>query len=114
MTTHTCPRSFRTLLVIALAFAGASLAHTAESGIQFFNGTFKEALAAAKAQKKPLFFDAYASWCGPCKTMEREVYTDPKVAAYFNEKFISIKVDMEKGEGPELPRSSSRSTAIPR
>lgn len=81
-----------------------TLASAAETGIKFFEGTVKEALAKAKAEKKPLFFDAYASWCGPCKAMDRDVYTDPKVAAYMNEKFISIKVDMEKGEGPELAK----------
>ena len=84
----------------------APLAARAEApaGIPFFSGTFKEALAKAKAEHKFLFLDAYASWCEPCQTMDREVYTDPKVAEYFAAKFVSIKVDMEKGEGPELAK----------
>lgn len=92
-------------LALLLVFATVTSAtFAAETGIRFFEGTFKEAIAKAKAEKKPVFFDAYASWCGPCKAMDRDVYTDPKVAAYMNEKFISIKVDMEKGEGPELAK----------
>jgi thioredoxin 1 len=101
---------FALLLIFALL---PSLASAADPGIAFFSGTFKEALAKAKAEKKPLFFDAYASWCGPCKTMDREVYTDPRVAAYMNEKFISIKVDMEKGEGPELAKKLSSIDGYP-
>ncbi|MFR3851185.1 MAG: thioredoxin family protein, partial [Odoribacter splanchnicus] len=42
------------------------------------------------------------SWCGPCKMLAKEVFTDPEVAAFFNEKFVNVKVDMEKGEGMEL------------
>ena len=75
-----------------------------KDSIYFFTGTWKEAVAKAKNENKYLFLDAYASWCGPCKTMEREVYTDPKVAKYFNQKFISYKIDMEKGEGPDLSK----------
>ena len=34
----------------------------------------------------------------------KEVFTDPDVAAFFNEKFVNAKVDMEKGEGPALKK----------
>ena len=101
--THTF-RGFLPLFLALLVLPLVAWAESTEKGIQFFQGTFKEALAKAKAENKCLFFDAYASWCGPCKTMDAEVYTDPKVAAYFAEKFIAIKVDMEKGEGPALAK----------
>ncbi|HVT86535.1 MAG TPA: thioredoxin family protein [Chitinophagaceae bacterium] len=74
------------------------------TGIHYFEGTFKEAMAKAKEENKCIFLDAYASWCGPCKTMEKDVYTLPEIGAYFNKKFISIKIDMEKGEGPKLAK----------
>lgn len=74
------------------------------TGIRFFEGTWAEAIAKAKAEKKPIFLDAYATWCGPCKMMEKEVFTDPNVAKYFNEKFIAVRIDMEHGEGPGLAK----------
>ena len=49
--------------------------------------------------------DCYNSWCGPCKMLAKEVFTDPDVAAFFNEKFVNAKVDMEKGEGPALKKT---------
>jgi len=73
-------------------------------GIQFFNGTMDEAIAKAKTEKKNIFFDAYASWCEPCKHMDQEIYTRPDVADFFNNNFICVRIDMEKGEGPALKK----------
>lgn len=91
-------------LVLVCTYGIAAGQSRANKGIQFFEGTLKEAIAQAKKEGKFVFFDAYASWCGPCKTMEKEVFTDSAVAKYFNEKFVSIRIDMEKGEGPELAK----------
>ncbi|MBL7897555.1 MAG: thioredoxin family protein [Crocinitomicaceae bacterium] len=82
-------------------------------GITFFEGTWAEALAKSKEDDKLIFLDAYASWCGPCKRMAAYTFTDEKVGAYFNEHFISYKMDMEKhAEGPRLSQKYSL-TAYP-
>ena len=91
-------------LVFITSLKAGAQEKSKKDSIHFFEGTWKEAVAKAKSENKYLFFDAYASWCVPCKTMEKEVYTDSKVAKYFNEKFIAIKVDMEKGEGTNLAK----------
>ena len=67
-------------------------------------GHIKRPLKRPKQRIKLVFMDAYATWCGPCKWMSANVFTDPKVADYFNANFVNIKMDMEKGEGPELAR----------
>lgn len=46
-----------------------------------------------------LFVDVYASWCGPCKMMDRDVYTDPRVADYMNARFVSVRMDGESDFG---------------
>ncbi len=84
----------------------------AEGGINFFQGTWEEVLAAAKKQKKLIFVDAYAVWCGPCKYMANNVFTDKGVGEYFNKNFINYKFDMEKGEGPTFA-SKYQITAYP-
>ncbi len=68
-------------------------------GISFFHGTWDEALEEAQKTDKIIFVDAYAKWCGPCKAMAKNVFTQEKVGMYFNENFISIKMDMEEKEG---------------
>jgi thioredoxin-related protein len=46
-----------------------------------------------------LFVDVYATWCGPCKMMDREVYTDPVVAEYMNSHFVNARMDGETDYG---------------
>ena len=75
-----------------------------DGGIKFFHGTFVEALAKSKAENKLIFMDAFAEWCGPCKRMAATTFKETKVGRFFNENFINVKMDMEKGEGPALSR----------
>lgn len=73
-------------------------------GITFETTDFNSGLAKAKAENKLIFMDAYTTWCGPCKWMSKNVFTDSNVGEYFNAKFINLKIDMEKGEGLELAK----------
>src|ERR1700754_2201281 len=97
---------FKGLVIIGLLWSSVTLSpcFAQQEGIHFFKGTLKEAMNKAKEEKKPIFFDAYASWCGPCKHMDAEVYTRPDVGEFFNNNFVCIRVDMEKGEGPNLAK----------
>ena len=77
-------------------------------GVAFVEGkTFAEVLHKAKEEGKMLFIDCYTSWCGPCRMMATQVFPQKKVGDYFNEHFVSFKIDMEKGEGPELKNKFS-------
>jgi thioredoxin 1 len=67
--------------------------------IHFTGANWAGALQSARQRHLLIFVDAYAAWCGPCKELKTQTFTDTKVAAYFNTHFISISMDMEKGEG---------------
>src|SRR5215213_8344637 len=71
-------------------------------GIVFDSSNYNTALLRAKNENKYIFLDAYTSWCLPCKIIEKEVFAAKEVSDVYQPKFISLKVDMEKGEGIEL------------
>ncbi len=73
-------------------------------GINFMpeGSTFKEAVIKAKKENKLIFLDCYTSWCGPCRMMATKVFTQQEVGDFMNPSYVCIKIDMEKGEGPEL------------
>jgi thiol-disulfide isomerase/thioredoxin len=79
----------------------------AQGGIKFNEGQWNDLLAKAKAQNAIIFVDAYTTWCGPCKMMASQVFTQKEVGDFYNSKFINAKIDMEKGEGIELAQRYS-------
>lgn len=92
-------------IIILFAFAiliGTS--SSAQEGIVFSDGTWFQLLEKAKKEDKVIFMDAYTTWCGPCKKMARETFTQKSVGEFYNTNFINVKMDMEKGEGIQLAR----------
>lgn len=84
------------LLVLSTSLSSFS------QGIQFFEGTFEAAQQKAAAENKLIFIDFYADWCMPCKMMAKQVFTDSIIGDYFNLKFVSLKINVEKKENQKL------------
>lgn len=66
--------------------------------------TLEQASAKAKAENKLIFLDCFTTWCGPCKMMARDVFTQPKVGDFMNPRFVNIKIDMESAYGAPLAK----------
>jgi thioredoxin-related protein len=90
--------------ILCLTFTSI-LAQNTEGGIAFIHEQYMQALNKAKTSNKILFVDAYTTWCAPCKLMDKNVFPQPQVASFFNQQFINLKLDMEKGEGVALAKS---------
>lgn len=98
-----------TKLTFILLFACMGLqamGQDASKGIAFEKeGTlFRQAVQKALSSGKLIFLDCYTSWCGPCKMMANTVFPQEVVGNFMNPSYVSIKIDMEKGEGPELAK----------
>lgn len=88
------------LFVFALLVAGIVFGAEAQNRSINFEQTqeWKKIVKKAKKEKKLIFVDCYTSWCGPCKMLAKNVFTQDAVADYFNQNFVNAKFDMEKDE----------------
>lgn len=71
-------------------------------GVKFEDIDLQEALTKAAKENKMVFLDCYTVWCGPCKDMVNNVFPLEIMGDFFNKNFISLKMDMEKGNGIKI------------
>ncbi|MBL7814252.1 MAG: DUF255 domain-containing protein [Saprospiraceae bacterium] len=57
--------------------------------------TWNEALEANKTKPKKILVDVYTSWCGWCKVMDKQTFTNDTIAEYLNKHFYCVKLDAE-------------------
>jgi len=65
-------------------------------GIRFEqNLSWEQVKEKAKSENKYIFLDVYATWCGPCRVMDRDIYSNDSVGNMMNSKLISVKVQVD-------------------
>ena len=76
----------------------------AYAGMEFFEGSFEDALVFAEQENKLVFIDVWTTWCGPCIVMQETVFPLSEVGEYFNARFVNYKLDAENDDqnGPEI------------
>lgn len=86
------------IVLLTLLLAGIVFGMEAQNRSIDFEQTkeWKKILKKAKKEKKLIFVDCYTSWCGPCKMLAKNVFTQDAVADLFNQTFVNAKYDMEK------------------
>jgi thioredoxin-related protein len=83
--------------ILVKASVPALSASRSTPGIQWVEGlSWEQLLQKAKNENKCIFLDCFTTWCGPCKMMDNNVYRDNSVGDYFNQRFISVKVQMDR------------------
>ena len=60
--------------------------------------SFEEAIERNKTTPKKIFIDVYTDWCGWCKVMDKNTFSQPEIAAYMNENFYAVKLNAEQKE----------------
>jgi len=91
---------------VIIVLVGLIISITAYSGeIKFLESNWDKIIKKAKKENKIIFVDAYADWCGPCKWMGENVFSDNDVANFYNENFINVRFDMESELGIEFEKT---------
>jgi thioredoxin-related protein len=57
-----------------------------------------EAEKLIKINPRPVFIDTYTDWCGWCKKLDQETFSNPVVAEILSTKFYPVKFDAEGKE----------------
>lgn len=86
-------RIIKVLVCIGLAF-GFQLSNCSPLSAQVKWHTIEDA-AQAKIGTQLYFVDFYTSWCGYCKKMDRETFTDATVAKILNKYYYPVKFNAE-------------------
>lgn len=84
----------RLLAILLLFFALQASAQETASPVKWMS--FEEAVKKSETQKRKIFIDVYTDWCGWCKVMDKNTFTDPKIARLLNEEFYAVKFDAEQ------------------
>lgn len=87
---------FLFLLIPIISNSQHSHIETASSAVHWSGKrSWEEVKEQAKTENKYIFLDLYATWCVPCKKMDKEVYTNDSVGKILNDNFISVKVQVD-------------------
>lgn len=77
------------ILVFLLPLGGIAQ----EKEINWVN--IEEAQALQKKEPRKIMMDVYTKWCGPCKMMMANTFTNPDLIDYVNKNFYAVKFDAE-------------------
>src|ERR1044072_2926152 len=94
-----CNRFLCILIMCApfLTMAQTSNESKTNCGIKWTTGlSWEQVKQKAKAENKYIFIDVFTTWCGPCKMMDKTVFINDTVGTFFNQHFISVKVQMDR------------------
>jgi thioredoxin-related protein len=57
--------------------------------------SFQEAYKLNKKKPKKIFIDVFTDWCGWCKKMDAETFTNPLIIKYMNKEYYCVKLNAE-------------------
>ena len=57
--------------------------------------SLEEVVEFQKTEPKNVIIDVYTNWCGPCKLMDKNTFSNPEIASYINKNYYAVKFNAE-------------------
>ena len=64
--------------------------------------SFEQAVEKNKTDKKKFLIDVYTDWCGWCKRMDANTFTNPHIIEYVNKNYHPVKLNAEMSDTVRL------------
>lgn len=90
------------VLAVVSGIAWQQTAYPKQAGETVNWISIEEAEARAAKDGKKILVDVYTDWCGWCKVMDKQTYTDPEVVNLINDHFHAVKLDAEQRENIQV------------
>ena len=93
-----------------LTSSGRSTVESSASVIKWHG--FDEGAALARQENKKILVDVYTDWCGWCKKMDEEVYSNGAVGQTMASNFIAVKLNAESQKGVTYDGTSMNEASL--
>lgn len=75
--------------------------------------TYADGVEEAKATGKPMYVDVYATWCGPCKEMDRVTFRADSVRTILTTTYIPVRIDVDTKQLSDSLKANWAIKAVP-
>ena len=81
------------IFITALLTGIITIAYSQNTPVKWYS--IQEAEKLSKQSPRPIFIDTYTDWCGWCKKMDNETFTNTVIAEILNTRFYPVKFNAE-------------------
>jgi thioredoxin-related protein len=94
--------TMRYAAIFTILFSTVIALGASEQGEKIRWYSFEEAVELSRKNPRKILVDIYTDWCGFCKKMDAETFSNPDVARFINKHFYPVKLNSETNDTIEF------------